>query len=261
MLELPLTFNAGYDVHLWTIPIEYRCSLFLFLVVVGTARLQTRFRFMTVLGIAWFSYRNSRWEFILFLGGMLIAEMDIIRGAHTPAPTLPQDEKQAPSNGRLKSLFWTLLSILGLYLLGQPDGRSEETPGWVYLSSIIPKWWDEEPYRYWQTAGAILFVIAVSHSPTWQRFFNTSVVQYFGKISYAIYLMHGPIMHLVGYHWEKWAYSITGVEGYWYNAGFVLGACCCIPTVVWAADIFWRAVDIPTVKFAKWFESKCVSKA
>lgn len=73
--------------------------------------------------------------------------------------------------------------------------------------------------------------------------------------------MHGPAMHVVGYHFEKWAYSVTGVEGYWFNAGFILGACFCIPTVVWWADVFWRAVDIPTVKFAKWFESKVIVKA
>lgn len=104
----------------------------------------------------------------------------------------------------------------------------------------------------------MVFIIGVGRAPGWQRFFNTSVIQYFGKISYAIYLMHGVGMHAIGYHWEKWAYSITGVEGYNYNTGFVLGACLCVPTVIWCADIFWRAVDIPTVRFAKWLESKMV---
>ncbi|KID87191.1 hypothetical protein MGU_05601 [Metarhizium guizhouense ARSEF 977] len=56
------------------------------------------------------------------------------------------------------------------------------------------------------------------------------------------------------------AYGITGVEGYWYNIGFFLGAAFTIPTVIWWADVFWRAVDIPAVKFAKWFESKCITK-
>lgn len=192
---------------------------------------------------------------------MLIAEMDHIRGAHIPAPALPVEEKySSPQGYRFWPVFWALFSILGLYLMCQPDGRGEITPGWIYLSSIIPTWWTEEKYRYWQSTGAVVFVIAVGHSPRWQRFFNTGVVQYFGKISYALYLMHGPAMHCVGYHWEKWAYSMTGVEGYWYNAGFVLGACFCIPTVIWWADVFWRAVDVPTVKFAKWFESKCLAK-
>ncbi|PNY23844.1 Uncharacterized protein TCAP_06216 [Tolypocladium capitatum] len=253
--------STTYDVHLWTIPVEFRCSLYLFLVIIGTARLLTKLRFLVVGGIMWFVYRHSRWELFLFYCGMLLAEWDHVRGAHVSPLTLPQDEKQPqPSRPLLKRMFWMLVSLLGLYLMCQPDSRGEITPGWKYLSSIIPAWWQEERYRYWQSTGAVVFVFAVGYSKGWQRFFNTAVVQYFGKISYAIYLMHGPAMHTVGYYWEKWAYSMTGVEGYWYNAGFVLGACFCIPVVIWWADVFWRAVDIPTVKFAKWLEQRCIAK-
>jgi peptidoglycan/LPS O-acetylase OafA/YrhL len=253
--------TIAYDVHLWTIPVEFRCSLFLFLTIIGTARLRTGLRLATVGGITWFCYRHSRWELCLFLCGMILAEMDHIRGAHIPSPALPLSEKQhAKPRGQIKRLFWTLVSILGLYLLSQPDDGGNVAPGWIYLTSLIPKWWGADKYRYWQSTGAVVFILAVGHSRSWQRIFNSPVVQYFGKISYALYLMHGPAMHAVGYHWEKMAFELTGVEGYWYNAGFFLGAAFLIPTVIWWADVFWRAVDIPTVKFAKWFESKCISK-
>lgn len=234
--------------------------MYLFLVLIGTARLQTKIRFLTLATVTWVTYRNSRWELMLFFFGMAIAELDHIRGAHVSPPALPTEEKQEEKRSLIRPFFWASLSILALYLMCQPDEDGEGTPGWVYLFTLIPTWWGAEKYRYWQSFGAVLFVLSVGHSRRWQRFFNTGFVQYFGKISYAIYLMHGPAMHCMGYHWEKWAYSITGVEGYWYNAGFVLGACFCIPTVVWWADVFWRAVDIPTVKFAKWFESKCIIK-
>ncbi|OAA60715.1 Acyltransferase 3 [Cordyceps fumosorosea ARSEF 2679] len=261
--------STSYDVHLWTIPVEFRCSLYLFLVLIGTARLQTRFRFLVVGGIMWFVYTHSRWELLLFLCGMAFAEMDLIRGAHkaptaagSPSSDLPlRDGAAPPPRPRWKRAFWGALSILGLYLMCQPDLRGDITPGWVWLHRQIPSWWREEPYRYYQSLGAVVFAFAVGYSPSWQAFFNTPVVYYFGKLSYAIYLMHGPVMHCVGYHWERMAWAITGVEGYWYNVGFVLGAVFCIPTVVWSADVFWRAVDIPTVKFAKWVESKCIIKA
>lgn len=216
-------------------------------------------RLLVVAWVSWLTYRHSRWDLLLFLAGMVLAELDHIRGAHVTSPALPVEEKQAPVYGRrIKSFFWTALSIVGLYLLSYPDGRGEETPGWIWLTAQIPEWWGEEKFRIWQSVGAVLFVLAVGHSPTWQRFFNTAVVQYFGKISYAFYLMHGPVMHCVGYHWEKWAYGITGVEGYWYNAGFILGACFCVPSVIWWADVFWRLVDIPVVKFSRWYENKCI---
>ncbi|KAM4065406.1 acyltransferase family protein [Hirsutella rhossiliensis] len=254
--------STSYDVHLWTIPVEFRCSLYLFLVLVGTARLRTRFRLLVVGFVMWFTYRHSRWDLLLFVCGMLLAEWDLIRGAHTAPPALPQDEKEVekPSRSPWARLFWSLASILGLYLLCQPDDGGENTPGWRRLTSMIPEWWEEEEYRYWQSVGAFVFVAAVGHSRGWQRFFNLAPVQYLGKISYALYLMHGPAMHTVGYHFENWAYSLTGVEGHWYTVGFVLGACFCVPTVIWWADVFWRAVDVPSVKFAKWVEKRCAAK-
>ncbi|PHH86937.1 hypothetical protein CDD83_9552 [Cordyceps sp. RAO-2017] len=254
--------TTSYDVHLWTIPVEFRCSLYLFLVILGTARLQAKLRVLTVGGVMWFAYRHSRWDFLLFLGGMVLAEWDLARDAHASPPALPQDEKtvERPAQPLWKRLFWISVSILGLYLLCQPDDGGDVTPGWRFLTSMIPSWWAEESYRYWQSAGAVVFVAAVGHTGGWQHFFNLPAIQYLGKISYALYLMHGPAMHTVGYHFEKWAYSLTGVDGYWYNAGFALGACFCVPITIWWADVFWRAVDVPSVKFAKWVERRCVGK-
>jgi len=152
--------------------------------------------------------------------------------------------------------MWAALSIVALYLMSQPDERGAETPGWVFLTSLIPEWWTDE-HRYWQSAGAILFVLAVGRSKGWQRFFNLPVPQYFGKISYAIYLMHGPVIHTVGYAIEGWAWGLTGTEGKAYEAGFALAAVFVVPIVIWVSDVFWRAVDAPIVKFAKWLEATC----
>ena len=156
-------------------------------------------------------------------------------------------------------ITWLAVSVVALYLLSQPDANEHKTPGWIYLCSFVPRWWNVEGFRYWQSAGAVLFILAVGHSKSWQRLFNSGIIQYLGKISYAIYLMHSPAMHVVGYHFEERAYYITGDEGWWFNAGFVLHACFCIPTVIWWADIFWRVVDVPVVRFGKWFEQKCVA--
>lgn len=197
----------------------------------------------------------------MFLFGMGLAEWDHIRGAHVQPTALPMTEKKRKvSCSVFGIIFWNLVCILGLYFMSFPDDGWGRTPGWVYLSTWIPEWWLAAKFRFWQGIGAVVFILGVSRSDVFKRFFNSAVVQYFGKISYALYLMHGPVMHVIGYHWEKLAWSITGVEGEWYTAGWVLGACFCVPSVIWCADIFWRAVDIPTVKFARWFEGKVVVK-
>lgn len=171
----------------------------------------------------------------------------------SPSPT-PLKHKRPT----LHTAFITTLSITALYLLSQPDERGASTPGWIYLTSLIPQWWTDE-HRYWQSAGAILFVYAVGRSRGWQRFFTLPAMQYLGRISYALYLMHGPVLHTVGYAIHRWAWGVTGTdaEGVAYEAGFALAAVVIVPVVIWAADVFWRSVDAPVVRFAKWLEVRC----
>ncbi|KAH6649870.1 acyltransferase family-domain-containing protein [Chaetomium tenue] len=259
------------DVHLWTVPVEFRCSMVLFLTLAGTLGLRRGWRLGVVGGLAVFVYCSKRWEMVLFYAGLVLAELDVARGAHGRAPVLPvpvpglmsgsnsrasSPSPSGPKRRTVKRAMWAVLSIVGLFLMSQPDERSAETPGWVFLTSLIPEWWTDE-HRYWQSTGAILFVLAVGRSRGWQRFFNLPVPQYFGKISYAIYLMHGPVIHTVGYAIEGWAWGLTGTEGRAYEAGFALAAVFVVPIVIWVSDVFWRAVDAPIVRFAKWLEAVC----
>ena len=277
----PFGGSTRIDVHLWTIPVEFRCSMMVFLTLVGTARLGRGWRGCVVGGLVAFAYVSQRWEMVLFYAGMALAEVDVARGAHErgkgegggdgmaagglPAPGImsaPSSRSSSPSSSpparrrAAKQYGWAALSVVGLYFMSQPDERGAETPGWVFLTSLIPAWWNDE-HRYWQSIGAALFVLAVSRSPGWQRFFTLGVVQYFGRISYALYLMHGPVMHTVGYAIERWAWGVTGSEGRAYEAGFALACVFAVPIVIWVSDVFWRAVDAPVVRFARWFEAQC----
>lgn len=256
----PFGGSTNYDVHLWTIPVEFRCSMVLFLVLMGIAKLRTWIRFVTLIGVSWFTYRNDRWEMLLFLAGTLLAEIDLISAARKAS-------QSSRSTGLLDSfpsktenflrVFWIALGVFSLYLMSQPDDGFETTPGWVYLGTLIPEWYTDK-YRFYQVLGSILFVLCANRSKYLQRPFNSSCVQYFGKISYAIYLVHGPVLHVVGYRIERWAWGITGIETRnQYLAGFALGGCFIVPIVVWASDLFWRGIDARTVVFARWVERRC----
>ena len=299
--------STGMDVHLWTIPVEFRASMVVFLMVLATARAKPLVRLGVVLGVvggfAWFS---ARWEVVLFCVGVGLAERDASSSSSSTSPLLSSSSSSSSSSPRCSGLFsnslscsgpsspgvssssssftsaspypptslsnlglpssspktrkgkwrWIVTSILGMYFMSQPDQGGEETPGWVFLSSLIPAWW-EDKHRFWQTIGAALFVLAVGRSSPWQRLFNSTAIQYLGKISYALYLMHGPVMHTLGYAIEKAVWDITGTEGAAYNWGFVLAAVFIIPIVVWVSDVFWRAVDAPVVRLSKWVEMRC----
>ncbi|KAH7134447.1 acyltransferase family-domain-containing protein [Dactylonectria macrodidyma] len=245
-----------YDRHLWTISIEYRNSLYLFLMLYGTAHLHTPYRITTLIMIMYTAYRKSHWSFLLFLCGMALVEWDHHRGAHTANPKSPRSIRRV-----LEATLWNVISFLGLYLLGQPSVASQSTPGWEYLTSLVPEWWSGGHIPYWQIIGSMIFVFACGHSSLWQRFFTSRVAQYFGKISYSLYIVHGTVTFVICLRFNMFARTVTGVEGYWGFFGFFLSYCFATPLTIWCADIFCRAVDIPTVKFAKWFEGKLMSKA
>ena len=253
----PFGGSTGYDVHLWTIPVEFRCSMILFLSILGLSRLRTKLRLIFLAGIALATFRADRWEMALFFCGMFLAEIDTIRGSKS-ANRLPTSHGwSSPLTPQYARAFWIVLSVLALYLMSQPDQFFDKTPGWIWLSSLIPEWFTEK-YRYWQCIGSVLFVASVNQSPLLQWPFNNSFVQYFGKISYAIYLMHGPVLHTIGYTIEELAWGITGTETFTqFVWGFILSSLFIIPIVVWASDLFWRTVDMPSVKFARWVEQKC----
>lgn len=139
--------------------------------------------------------------------------------------------------------------------MSEPDAGPAGVPGWDYLGTLIPEWFSDK-YRYYQMIGSIIFVFCTARSISWQRAFNSAPVQYFGRISYALYLMHGPVLHTVGFLVEKRVLDWTGTEGNRYTWGFILASVINIPLVIWAADIFWRAVDAPVVRFTKWLEGK-----
>ncbi|KAI1270489.1 acyltransferase family-domain-containing protein [Xylariaceae sp. FL1019] len=256
----PAAGRVEYDVHLWTIPMEFRCSMVVFLLLIGTARLRRNAKFAVLAAVSWFTIRSNRWEMFLFIIGMVLAEWDVRRGAHEKwknavSGSLPHNDKTSVASEDGPTSFWTLATIPVLYLLSCPDAGADGVQGWIYLGSLIPEWFVEK-YRWWQIIGACLFVFCAARSRGWQKFFELPPVQYIGSLSYAVYLCHGPVIHIAGFAVQRYFFLRTGTEDPGYQTGAILAAFVNIPLVIWVADIFWRAVDAPTVRFAKWLEAK-----
>lgn len=64
-------------------------------------------------------------------------------------------------------------------------------------------------------------------------------------------------MHSLGYALMPNIWALTGKEtDAQYCFGFAIGWLVCLPVSIWAGDMFWRAVDVPTVKFSRWAERR-----
>ncbi|KAL4922514.1 acyltransferase family-domain-containing protein [Aspergillus aurantiobrunneus] len=268
-------YYNNYNPHLWTIPVEFRCSIVLFLTILATSRVKTVVRISLVSTLVWFCMRYGRWDVVLFLCGMLMAEADLIQGLweHRPSPGEGDKEKRAWSSHNRASLpqqrsafhllsrkRWIALFILGLYLGSTPNTGYKFTPFYMWTWHVTPKTYPE-PHRFPQTLGAVMIVYSINHSKDIQKLFVNPLSQYLGKISFAFYIVHGPILHSLGYSLMPNIWRITGKEtDFQYCFGFLIGWFICLAISLWAGDLFWRMVDIPSVNLSRWVESKVLTQ-
>ena len=97
-----------------------------------------------------------------------------------------------------------------------------------------------------------------SNSAALQRLFTNGPVQYLGRISFSLYLMHGPVTHSLGFACMNVMWSVVGWDtAFTKGLGFGVAGVVTLVVTVWAADLFMRVVDEPCVRFAKWLEGKC----
>lgn len=196
--------SVSLDRHLWTIPTEFRASMVLFLTHFMVARLTPALRLMTWVGLIYWAIHWDRWEVILFWAGAFLAEVDLIRidrKSRNP-PDLYLDPSKKPMHARrretLWQLFWYANMLCALFLASYPDALGHDTPGYRYLTTLIPVYYSEK-LRFWQSIGAVQLIWATNQCDQLKALYTNAPVQYLGKISFALYLMHGPVIHTIGY--------------------------------------------------------------
>ncbi|EKG10016.1 Acyltransferase 3 [Macrophomina phaseolina MS6] len=163
-------------------------------------------------------------------------------------------------NPTTRVVLRVFLFVIAIYFFAAPNHRYETSTGYSFIPYLVPKS-ISDPKRFVHGIGSALLVMSVSWTPVLQTIFNHSVPQYLGKISYSLYICHGPVIHMVGMYITPSVWAIVGFEtmGGWLF-GFCLGSCVTIFIVLWAADMFWRVIDTRCVSASRWFEGMCFDK-
>ncbi|KAK4935767.1 hypothetical protein LTR10_023217 [Elasticomyces elasticus] len=246
--------SVELDRHLWTIPVEFRCSMALFLTQMAVARMSTKMRISTftlliIWGVSW-----GRWDLCPFLAGAVIAELDIIwssTSAKLPITTVSTAPRRASLAANVIHCGTLLCS---LFLLSYPDAAGHATPGYITLTKLIPPGFTEM-HRFWPTIGAILIIWSLSRIDFLRHVLCWSPLQYLGKISFPLYVMHGPIIHTLGYLILPKTPEVETPEIMrQFEFEFLKSSVFIVFTVIWAADVFLRVVDTPCVTLTKKLE-------
>ncbi len=248
--EWDVTFSGFYNPQLWSIAVEFRGSMVVFLLMIGLARTRPIVRLAAEGFLIAHGFAHKRWDMALFIAGMAIAEIEIL------FPRM----SQSPSKRRLTNIMLSILLILGVFLSGYPRDGNTKSPGYMWSKYVWP--YTAYRRRFWLAIGSILIVGPMAFLPSVQSVFLTRPVRYLGRISFALYLVHGLGNRTIGTWLTAACWNIIGNEGEWqYGISFAIATATYFPIVIWASDIFWRGVDIPSTNFARWFEKKCMSPA
>lgn len=236
----PFTFNPyhpRYDPHAYTIPMELRGSMVLYVLLLGTAALKAAWRLPIGVFLALFSLRIGRWEICTFIGGMVLSELDLL----------------SSSNFRLTEKSWAglvlrrVLLLVALYLMSYPDTNAAFTPGFRTLAAWAPKYYHPlGKWMFWHSIGALILLPCILRSPLLRRMLETRIPQYLGKISFSFYLVHGPVLHSLGFWIMPSLFDRLGKA-----RGLAIGWPLFLAVSLELANLWYRSVDVWSVGVGK----------
>jgi peptidoglycan/LPS O-acetylase OafA/YrhL len=259
-----------YNPALWTIPIEFAQSLVLFVAILGLSRCVTNIRLLLLAGTTAFCFYSGELYAVEFLGGMFIAEVTLLQDDSLSTPfssptilpkyTIEEKPKKPDCGSTIKQkfvqVFWFANVVSGLFIASWTNSHVDEVSGLRFLNAHTP-----EPYegqRVWFCLGAFQIVVAFTQLRCLQDIFTTPIAQYLGQISYALYLTHNLCLTILEPRMAPWL-GYFGKATFWgRHLSWLGGLVLFLPIIICVADLFWRVVDTPTVRFARWFEGKCV---
>lgn len=260
-----------YNFHVWSIPVEFRGSIIVYTAQLAFSRCTRNARlWCEVALIFYFMYIVDGWFGSMFMSGMLLCDLDLL----AESKNLPRIfSKLEP----FKTYIFYGLFVISILLGGVPSHKTEveilrNTPGWYYLSFLKPqavfdyKWF----YLFW----AATFIVAAVPRIWWLKsFFENRFNQYMGRICFAFYLVHGPVLWIlgnriysaVGYAREthavgipNWinAFPITQAGPMGFELSFWLPQLILLPVTLWLAELVTKTVDEPSVRFSSWLYKK-----
>lgn len=230
-------YHPRYDPHTWTIPKELRGSMVLYTFLLGTAAIKTHWRLGAAVLLSVYSLTLGHWDMGLFVWGMLLAEIDILRSMDSGDPWSRYQVGLSPRNARL--IRW-LVIFVALYFLSYPDAGAEFTPGYRFLSALVPRYYAPvSRWMWYQAIGAMMLIPCVLRSPTLRGLLEGQVPQYLGKISFSFYLVHGPVLHSLGF----WIMPIL-FKDFGQPVGYIMGWFMLLSVTLYLSGWFYKKIDV-----------------
>lgn len=255
-----------YSLVVWTIPIELKGSMLVYASIAihiftgSTLSLSLSLQAITVIVLL----HLGKWTMACFIAGLILACIDVY--------SLDTVYLARHCTPRAQSLLRHACFITGYYLLCQPahagnPDYSLGTPGWHHLTLLAPSAYDKDQYfRYWHSWGALLVLYSALRIQWLQQLLNIHSLRYLGKVSFMLYLVHLPILSILGDRvgrmfgnlpkdpkpswWNNKLY-IPNFGPWGMNSRFLASLAIVLPVCLSIADLATKILDTPSVRISK----------
>lgn len=272
--------KSNYGAHLWTIPAFIRCSMTASIASISLCRFRPIYCLLILSALICFCVVSNQDQGALTLFGVLLARMHVERepqqrvasGNNYIPPQTLISETGSVNFGNMINDHWKHFSPSLTNSL-QLTCRYVELLLGVYLGSFPEFHIAGEGYSYgypkflmaWRrglhyTLGASMIVDASYHLRPVQSLLSTSIPQYFGSISFSLYIVHEPLLQMFGWNLVVRARTAAFESASWLMKAYVIGLCwiSVTATVIWSAAQFRRWIEVPSSKYAKWIEYRLI---
>ncbi|KAK2022906.1 hypothetical protein LX32DRAFT_173191 [Colletotrichum zoysiae] len=168
-----------YNDHLWTIPVEFKGSLLVFVLLLMFARAKRWIHAAAVIGVAFCLAVYGDCDQALFAAGLLLAELSIVlppnpSTAATLDEALPSHDAPVVHTSGLRNpnlirhVVTVTLFLLGLHLMSYPETNGGGAPGFITLSQTVPAYYlnnSDRTQLFWNSVGSVIFIVALMYSP------------------------------------------------------------------------------------------------
>ncbi|KAK8856524.1 acyltransferase 3 [Apiospora arundinis] len=201
-----------YDLHLWTIPIEMCHSMLLFVILLTLSRVRYHVRLFVTLFLMNYCLSCGRWAAFEFIAGMLLAEFHLKTAEERQAQQqqLKLYEQYDPADGGdgdddkmsifEKALHWAIL-LTAFYISGWPNNQPDYATGISVLDAWTPAAFPHNdpttPQKFWFALCAVGVVWSCGRLSLTRKALESRFAQYCGRVSYAVYIVHGPVLELL----------------------------------------------------------------
>ncbi|CAJ2510023.1 Uu.00g059230.m01.CDS01, partial [Anthostomella pinea] len=169
-------YSPPYNGHLWTIPVEFKGSVTVFVLLLAFARARRCVHLAAAAAAAALCclVQMGDCDQALFCAGMILAELALRfppvsekSVVEIPCCTRPLSLFGAKTRRRCRHILTIILFVSGLHLLSYPEERCPKMPGYRTISRLVPPFYakkEENTQLFWMSVGSVLFILALMYS-------------------------------------------------------------------------------------------------